>query len=170
MDTSIDVDAPSDAGTSSGSAESSGSAASSGSDGRPIVGVNGRAFSLRAFGIALVAIGLGGFLGGSLLGIVPLIGGSIGNALGIVVATFLVGAVGADRRYVETGLAGAGVGTVSALAGLVSVGVLPVGVRFLREYGVGVAAFGAAVGVVLALIGYYLGRDLRDGLTREIDR
>ncbi|MFA9516514.1 hypothetical protein ACERIT_04745 [Halopenitus sp. H-Gu1] len=164
MDTSIDVDAPSDAG------QSGGSSGTSGSDSRPIVGIDGRAFSLRAFGIALVAIAVGGFLGGSLLGIVPLVGGALGNAIGVVVVTFLLGSIGADRRYVETGLAGAGVGTVSALAGLVSVGILPVGVRFLREYGMGVAGFGAAIGIVLALVGYYFGRDLRAGLTRDIDR
>ncbi|MFC6615771.1 hypothetical protein ACFQAS_12580 [Halopenitus salinus] len=170
MDTSIDADLASESGSAGGSARGSGSVDGSGSDDRPIVGVDGRAFSVRAFAIAFVSVAAGGFLGGALLGIVPLVGGTLGNALGIVAAAFLVGAVGADRRYVETGLAGAGIGTASALAGLVSVGVLPVGIQFLREYGFGVAAFGAAVGLALTLVGYYFGRDLRDGLTRNIDR
>ena len=74
----------------------------------------------------------------------------------------------ADRRYVETALAGVVVGAATSLLGLLPVGFLPVGVRFLGEYGVGVAGFGAVLGLVLAVVGYYFGRDLRDGLTREV--
>ncbi|SDX81536.1 hypothetical protein [Halopenitus persicus] len=160
MDTSIDVDPPADgSGSSVGGADPSGPSAD-----RSRVGMNGRLFAVRAFAVAAVALGVGGFLGG----LVPIVGGTLGRAVGVAGAAFLLGALLADRRYVETALAGIVVGAATSLLGLLTVGFLPVGVRFLGEYGVGVAGFGALLGLVLAVVGYYFGRDLRDGLTREV--
>lgn len=131
----------------------------------PFVGVNGRAFSLKALGVALLVLGGGSVLGG----FVPLIGGSVGRLAGVAAGAFLIGAVAARRRYVETALAGAGVGAASTLLSVLSVGFLPVGVRFLQDYGVGLVGVGATLGALVALIGAYFGRDLRAGLTADVE-
>ncbi|WP_280535887.1 hypothetical protein [Halopenitus sp. POP-27] len=153
MDTSIDVDPPAEGTDERGTA-----------GGRSRIGMRGRLFGVRAFAVAALALAVGGFLGG----MVPIVGGTLGRAVGIAGTAFLLGAVLADRRYLETGLAGLLIGAATALLGLLTVGFLPVGVRFLGEYGVGVAGFGAVLGAVLSIGGYYFGRDLRDGLTRDI--
>jgi len=83
-------------------------------------------------------------------------------------AAFLLGTVTNTTRYLETGVAGAGVIALSFAIGLLSVGVLPVGLDFLQQYGIGFSALGAAIGGVTAVVGHYFGRDLRSGLTDEI--
>ncbi|WP_058366489.1 hypothetical protein [Haloparvum sedimenti] len=130
-----------------------------------LVGVRGRAFSLRALGVALLTLGSGSVLGG----FVPIIGGSIGRLAGVAAGAFLIGALASRRRYVETALAGAGIGAASALLSALSVGFLPVGVQFLQEYGVGLVGVGTALGAVVALLGTYFGRDLRAGLTANVE-
>ncbi len=119
----------------------------------------------RALGVALLVLGGGSVLGG----FVPLIGGSVGRLAGVAAGAFLIGAVAARRRYVETALAGAGVGAASTLLSVLSVGFLPVGVRFLQDYGVGLVGVGATLGALVALIGAYFGRDLRAGLTADVE-
>jgi len=130
----------------------------------PLVGVDGRGLSLKAVLVALLALAAGAFAGGS----VPFVGG-LGRVIGIAGAAFVFGLVSPRRRYVETGVAGVLVGVASAVAGLVSATLLPVGVDLLREYGLGVGAVGATLGLLPSLIGHYFGRDLRAGLTRDVE-
>jgi hypothetical protein len=40
---------------------------------------------------------------------------------------------------------------------------------FATDLGVQFAAVGATFGTVAALLGHYFGRDLRDGLTRDVE-
>ncbi|PSQ90465.1 MAG: hypothetical protein BRD30_04700 [Bacteroidetes bacterium QH_2_63_10] len=84
----------------------------------------------------------------------------LSNLLGIALGALLYG-VGASRRhYTESTLAGAAVGGVLALLGNL--------VLSLTGIGVPLIAVGAVGGGLAGLIGHYLGRDLRDGLTREV--
>ncbi|MFB6235568.1 MAG: hypothetical protein ABEH81_10415 [Halopenitus sp.] len=129
-----------------------------------LIGVDGRAFSLKALLVAVAVLGVGAVAGG----FVPIVG-SLGRIAGILAAAFALGLLASRRRYVETAIAGAVVGVASAVLGLVTASVLPIGIQFLGEYGLGLSAVGAGLGVVLALVGHYFGRDLRDGLTRDIE-
>ena len=128
------------------------------------IGVDGRWFSARSFVLAVLAIGAGTFLGG----LIPLIGGTVGAVAGVLLGAFLVGLVLSSRNYVETGLAGAGVGAVSALTSVLGVGFLPIGLDYLGEWGLPLLAAGGGIGLVLGLVGHYLGRDLRAGVTGEL--
>lgn len=136
-----------------------------GADESPLIGVDGRAFSVKALLLAAVLLTVGSLLGS----LVPLIGGSIGRLVGLLIGAFVVGLVFSRRRYVESALAGAGVGTASTLLSILSVGFLPVGLHFLQDYGIGLAAVGAVIGLLAALVGTYFGRDLRAGLTQSIE-
>jgi hypothetical protein len=114
----------------------------------------GNVLSGRAFAISLVLTVAGVvFLGGLL----PL--GIIGNFFSLLVAGFLYGLVTPAGRYAELGLAGAVVGAGSAQLGNLVLSVLP---------GVPLILLGLIGGGASALAGHYFGRDLRDGLTREI--
>lgn len=139
-----------------------GSDATAGGSGR--VGVDGRWFSVRSFVLAVLAIGAGTFLGG----LIPLIGGTIGSVVGVLLGAFLVGLALPSRNYVETGVAGAGIGAGSALTSVLGVGFLPVGLDYLGEWGLPLLAAGGGIGLVLGLVGHYLGRDLRAGVTGEL--
>ncbi|MEA1931572.1 MAG: hypothetical protein U9O06_08485 [Euryarchaeota archaeon] len=123
----------------------------------------GGLFSLKAFllSAALIAVGV---VGG---GAIPIVG-TLGSLGGLFVATFVVGLVAAERRYLETAVAGGLIVGASFALSLLSTGVLPVGMRFFREYGLAFGGVGVGIGAVLAVIGHYFGRDLRDGLTQEI--
>jgi len=115
----------------------------------------GTVFSVRAQIVAFVAIGVGMILG-SLVPLIPF------TALaGIPVGAFLHGLLDSQRRYVETAVAGsvsAGVAVVSSL--------LPQLLAGLN--GTRLFAIAAGIGLVLAIIGHNIGRDLRDGLTRDL--
>lgn len=109
----------------------------------------------RSLVVSLALVAAGALLIG---GILPL--GSVGNLLGIALGALLYG-VGASRRhYTESTLAGTAVGGVLALLGNL--------VLSLTGIGVPLIAVGAVGGGLAGLIGHYLGRDLRDGLTREV--
>lgn len=134
-----------------------------GNDDAPLVGMRGRLFSGRAVLLALLSTGVGMFLGGA----IPIVGG-IGRFVGLFLAAFLVGLVLSERRYVETGLVGAGAAAASVLSGFLGAAFLPVSLEILQEYGVSFAVVAAVVGLVLALAGHYFGRDLRAGLVRDL--
>ena len=123
----------------------------------------GAVFSLRSFVLsaALIAVGV---VGG---GAIPIVG-TLGSLGGLFVAAFVVGLVASDRRYLETAIAGGLIVGASFALSLLSTGVLPVGMRFFREYGLAFGGVGAGIGVLLAVAGHYFGRDLRDGLSQEI--
>ncbi|MFB6196246.1 MAG: hypothetical protein ABEI80_08735 [Haloplanus sp.] len=116
-------------------------------------------FALRVFLLALVLSVAGLLVGGT----VPLLG-VVGRFVGIGVAGFLLAVLGPERRYVEAGLAGAlaaGLGFVLAAVGSPFFVVL-------GDYGVQVAGVGTTAGLIAGLLGHYLGRDLRAGLTRDL--
>ncbi|WP_435098074.1 hypothetical protein [Halorubrum sp. N11] len=146
-----------------GAATAEPSAGSVGDAGR--IGVSGRWFSAKAFALALVTVGVGVFVGG----LIPLIGGTIGTVGGVLLAAFLLGLAFSTRRYVETGIAGAAAGATSAVTSVLGVGFLPIGIDYLSQWGLPLVAVGGGVGLVVALLGHYFGRDLRTGLTEDID-
>ena len=125
--------------------------------------VSGPSVSLRSFLIVLAASFAGVIAGGS----IPIVG-TIGRFLGLFAVAFAIGAIGSRSRYLEVGLAGAiASGTAFLLATLTSI-FAPVAVRVLADYGVAIAGVGTGAGLLVALAGHYFGRDLRDGLTREV--
>jgi hypothetical protein len=128
-------------------------------------------FSARAFLVLLVASVLGIVVGGS----VPFVGG-ITRYVGLLAVAFAAGLVGSRRRYLEAGLAGAlAAGLTFVVAALTSL-LNPLGMGFLGQAGVAgagrlgltVAGIGVGTGLLVSLAGYYFGRDLRDGLTRDL--
>ncbi|ERH03113.1 MAG: hypothetical protein J07HN6_00117 [Halonotius sp. J07HN6] len=122
--------------------------------------------STRALLISLLAVAAGVFAGG----MVPLIG-SFGSLAGVFVATFVVGVIASESRYVETGIAG-GVATGIIGLGMLTSASLPIVLPLIEQFGLAFSGIGVAVGsvlgIVLSLVGHYFGRDLRDGLTQEI--
>jgi hypothetical protein len=107
-----------------------------------------------------LAVSLGLVAAGALLvgGVLAL--GSVGNLLGIALGAFLYGVAAGRRHYTESTLAGVAVGGVLALLGNL--------VLSLTGIGVPLVAVGAVGGGLAGLVGHYFGRDLRDGLTREV--
>jgi len=124
----------------------------------PRVRITSRLFSPRGFVLALLAAA-GGLAAGS---VVPLVPGA--GLLGVALGTFLLGAVGSRRRYVECGLAGAVVAGLS----LVLTSTNLVMLAALRDLGPQLAVIGAGGGLIASLVGHYLGRDLRAGLTADL--
>ena len=122
----------------------------------------GGRFSAKALLVSLVAVAVGVGVGGA----IPLVG-SITSLAGVAAATFLLGVLGRSW-YLETGLAGGVVVGVNFAASLLTTAALPIGLEFFQQYGLAFGGVGVALGVALALVGHYFGRDLRDGLTREI--
>ena len=114
-----------------------------------------RLFSPRAF-VAALLFSVGGLV--AVGAVVPLPGAGL---LGIFVATFLFGLVSEHRRYLEATVAGGLAFAASALVGYVVIAALG---------GVGppLAAVAAGVGALVGAVGNYFGRDLRDGLMRDI--
>lgn len=115
----------------------------------------GRFVSGRALLFALVTAVVGAVLVG---GAVPL--GAIGNLLGVFVAAFAYGTAASTSRYLENGLAGGLVGGAFALLGNLTLSLLGPGVPIL--------AVGFVAGALAGGLGHYFGRDLRDGLTRDL--
>jgi hypothetical protein len=119
----------------------------------------GGLFAPRLFLLALVLSVVGVLVGGA----VPLVG-VVGRLLGVALAGFVLALIASGRRYVEAGLAGALAAGLGFVFGVLDVLLLPV----VADYGVQVAGVGVTAGLVAALLGHYLGRDLRAGLTREL--
>jgi hypothetical protein len=112
--------------------------------------------SSRALIISLVLTVAGVVLLGGLL---PF--GMVSDALGIFVAAFLYGTLAGEQRYLETSLAGGIVGGVWAFLGNL--------VLTLVGPGVPIVVVGALVGLLASASGHYFGRDLRKGLTQDLD-
>lgn len=112
----------------------------------------GGLLSVRTFLASLAVLAAGLVVGDATL---PVVGGLVGMlAAGVVVGV-------AGGRIVETAVAG---GAVAALSLLLYKPVLSLALGF----GVPVAVVGGGSGLLVAGFGAYLGRDLRDGLTREL--
>lgn len=86
--------------------------------------------------------------------------GVVGGLAGVVAAGFALGLVGRGR-YPELALAGAFVGGAGAVLGNLFL-------SLVGNVAVPMVAVGAGAGVGAAVLGHYLGRDLRAGLTREL--
>ena len=156
----LDDDIGRDAGADAGSDRE---ASTSGGRLRGLLPSAGPTFSLRSFLVVLAASLVGVIAGGS----IPLVG-TIGRFLGLLAVAFAVGAIGSRSRYLEVGLAGAiASGTAFLLSTLTSI-FAPVAVQVLADYGVAIAGVGTGAGLLVALAGHYFGRDLRDGLTRDV--
>lgn len=94
-------------------------------------------------------------------GMIPLIG-MFSGFLGVFAGAFALGLVSGKSRYIEFALAGAAVAGLSALQGVFRLAIL-------SDIGLApFAAFGAGTGLLAAVLGHYFGRDLRDGLTRDV--
>lgn len=113
-----------------------------------------RYFSPKAF-LALVLVVGAGLLAGGLA--IPV----AGRIVGMFAVAFIVGLVTSKRRYLEMTAAGASVGSVAALANYA--------VLAVAGSGQAVLAVGASAGLAACVGGYYFGRDLRDGLFRDVE-
>jgi hypothetical protein len=123
----------------------------------------GPSFSPRSFLLVLVASLVGVVAGGS----IPIVG-SIGRFLGLFAVAFATGLVGSRSRYLEVGLAGAVAAGAAFLLGTLTSVFAPIAVQVLADYGVAIVGVGTGAGLLVALLGHYFGRDLRDGLTRDV--
>jgi len=126
---------------------------------RPLASVRsrlGQLFSVRTFGTALVAsivaaIGIGF--------VIPFVD-TLGALAGIFAVGLGFGLVGERRQYLEVGLAGGATAALGAVTEFLVVA--------LAGRGDLVVLFGVGSGLLAAVIGHYVGRDLRDGLTRDV--
>lgn len=114
-----------------------------------------RLFSPRSF-IAALLLTVGGLV--AVNAIVPLPGAGL---LGVFTAAFLFGLASERRRYLETTVAG---GVTFAASSLIGYAVIAA----LGGIGLPLAAIAGGVGALVGAVGHYFGRDLRDGLTREL--
>jgi len=120
-------------------------------------------FSIRSFLVVLAVSVLGIVAGGA----IPLVG-AVGQFLGLFLVAFAIGIVGSRARYLEVGLAGAIAAGLAFVLGTLTSVFAPVAVGIIADYGVAIAGVGTGTGLLAALLGHYFGRDLRDGLTREV--
>ncbi len=114
----------------------------------------GRYFSPKEY-VALVALLGAGLLAGAT--VLPI----AGRVIGMFITAFFVGLVASKRRYLEMMTAGVSVGAIAA--------VLNNMILTVAGSGQTLVAVGATVGVLAAVGGYYFGRDLRDGLDRDLE-
>ncbi|QZP37434.1 hypothetical protein [Halobaculum magnesiiphilum] len=121
-------------------------------------------FSAKGFLVTLAVL-LTGLIAGSA---VPLVGG-LARYLGLFVAAFVLGLGRSRRAYLETAIAGALAAGGAFLLGTLTTGSLLIGTSLLADYGLPVAGVGVTVGVLLSVAGVYFGRDLRAGLTRDVE-
>jgi hypothetical protein len=114
-----------------------------------------RVFSPRAF-VAALLLSVGGLV--AVDAVVPLPGAGL---LGVFAATFLFGLVSERRRYPEATVAGGVTFGASALVGYAVIAAL-------GGVGAPLAAVAGGAGALVGAVGNYFGRDLRDGLTRDV--
>ncbi|MFC7098245.1 hypothetical protein [Halobaculum marinum] len=121
-------------------------------------------FSVKGFGVTLLVL-VAGLVAGSA---VPIVGG-LARYVGLFAAAFALGLARSRRAYLETAVAGALAAGGAFLLGTLTTGTLVLGTNLLADYGVPIAGVGVTVGVLLSVAGVYFGRDLRDGLTRDVE-
>ncbi|PSP87700.1 hypothetical protein BRC78_06460, partial [Halobacteriales archaeon QH_8_68_33] len=110
---------------------------------------------LLTFGVVILSV--------LLASSVPLLG-IVGAPLGVFAGAFALGLASGTRRYVEFALAGALVSGLGAFQGSLF------RVAILSDAGFApVFAIAGGIGLVIALLGHYFGRDLRNGLTASIE-
>lgn len=118
----------------------------------------GSIFSIGTFGIALVLTVVLAFVVG---GIVPFVPDNISGLVGVFLGGFALGTVSSDRHYLEVGAAALTTGALIVLLSNFMVAVFGPGAPLV--------AFGAGTSGVAGVLGYYFGRDLRAGLTRDLE-
>lgn len=110
---------------------------------------------LLTFGVVILSV--------LLASSVPLLG-IVGAPLGVFAGAFALGLASGTRRYLEFALAGALVSGLGAFQGSLF------RVAVLSDAGFApVFAIAGGIGLVIALLGHYFGRDLRNGLTASIE-
>lgn len=114
----------------------------------------GAYFSPKAFAALALALGVGLFVGDA---VVPF----AGRAIGAFAVAFLVGLATSRRRYLETAAAGLAAGGVTTLVTDLPLAIAGSGRTLLLV--------GAAFGLVASVLGYYFGRDLRNGLLQDVE-
>jgi len=119
-----------------------------------------RLFAPRVFLLALVLSVVGLVAGG----LVPVVG-YLGRFVGIALAGFALAFLATGRRYVEAGLAGALTAGLGFVLGTLNSVLFPV----VADYGLQIAGVGTTAGLLAALVGHYFGRDLRAGLTKDLN-
>ncbi|MEF8851848.1 MAG: hypothetical protein V5A44_07850 [Haloarculaceae archaeon] len=121
----------------------------------PLAGIPSGRSVLLTFGAVLVSVVLASS--------VPLLG-FVGGPVGVFAGAFVLGLASGTARYVEFALAGALVGSIGAFQGSLF------RVALLSDVGLApVVALAGGVGLVVALLGHYFGRDLRNGLTASVE-
>lgn len=118
-----------------------------------------RLFSPKAYLLILTTAALGVVLGRALIPF-PIASGIAGLA-GITMGSFVIGVTGGPRRYLEAATAGA---TAAGLAALLEFVSLPIA----GLLGFPLVTIGIIAGALAAGIGLYFGRDLHNGLTRDL--
>ncbi|TSD14620.1 hypothetical protein DP107_06435 [Haloglomus irregulare] len=118
------------------------------SPGLPGFSLGGLALSLAVCVAAFLAAGV----------VVPL--GGVAGLVGVFGAAFLLGLLGRGR-YLELVVAGAGTAAVGALLDQLLLAAV-------ADIAAPLAAISGAAGLLVAVIGCYLGRDLRAGLTQSV--
>lgn len=111
-------------------------------------------FSPGTFALQLGAALVGVFVVGNLIPVVPFAG-----FLGLLLMTGLMGTLSSKPRYLEAAVAGGASGALALFLGSMTLSVVTGGL---------LPAFGGVVGAITAVVGFYAGRDLRDGVTRDL--
>lgn len=115
-------------------------------------------FSKEFFLGSLVVVGGAAFVGRMVLFFL----GKFGGYLGLFLASFVLAAASSERRYLEIGLASlVASGLFAFLANLSILGLF-------TAQPIRAALLGGGVGLLIGLVGAYLGRDLRSGLSRDV--
>ncbi|MFB6074691.1 MAG: hypothetical protein ABEJ89_06735 [Haloarculaceae archaeon] len=109
---------------------------------------------VSSLAVTLVAALLGVFVVGNAIPLLPFDG-----FVGIFLTLLVVGAVSARRRYLASALAGGIAGALGMFLSAITLTVLTGGLPVV---------VGAVVGAAAGVAGHYAGRDLRDGLTRDL--
>ncbi|WP_049912681.1 hypothetical protein [Natrialba hulunbeirensis] len=108
-------------------------------------------FSPKAFLALVLTFAVGLFAGGAVIPVA-------GQLIGIFATAFLIGVITSKRRYLELTSAGITAGMLTTLDP----------VYFALGSGLTLLGIGASIGFVASVAGYYFGRDLRDGLVRDV--
>lgn len=137
--------------------------ASTSDSGGVLRGRFGGLFAPRLFLVALVLSVVAVVVGGA----VPVVG-FLGRLAGLFAVAFALGVLTSGRHYLEVGLAGALASGLGFVVSTFTAVFFPFAVRLLSDYGIAIAGVGAGVGALAALLGHYFGRDLRDGLSRDL--
>lgn len=110
--------------------------------------------SLAAFAGSALATLLGAL---ALSAVLPF--GPLGGLVAVLLAAAGLGVASGESRYAASALGGGAAGVLATFFSFVVVSVVTGGLPLL---------VGGVVGAVAGLVGHYAGRDLRDGLTREL--